>query len=51
MSYKREVCEMSLDGRVEYHLGFCVTERRPVLVKKVHQLPCNYPAKEKHYNE
>ena len=46
MSYKREVCEVSLDGGIQDRLWSGVTQRRPVLVEKIHQLFADHPGKE-----
>ena len=46
MSYKREVCEVSLDGGIQDRLWSGVTQRRPVLVEKIHQLFADHPRKE-----
>ena len=45
MSYKREVCEVSLDGGIQDRLWSGVTQRRPVLVEKIHQLFADKPEK------
>ena len=45
MSYKREVCEVSLDGGIQDRLWSGVTQRRPVLVEKIHQLFADHPGK------